>query len=327
MTSQGYFFEIRDLLTQFVAAFDNVVIKRYNKNRELQNKIQVRYVYSPKERVMFDLVNKAQNITIPVVAVSIGSISRSNDRVFNKVPGFYFQRRSTDAESYSTTTSYMRSPVPIDIAVNMSILTKYQSDMDQILSNFVPYNNPYIILSWKIPTDFNLTNLYEIRSEVLWNGSISMSYPMDITATAKYRVTGDTSFIIKGWLFPAAPTEETKNIFQIDANFYNSSGVTLESTYESLSGQTFTYPISTGLLDDVETVSLTGLVLSGFAANTYIAQSVFRPNQLLLTKYPFGIQDTEFLTTVDHASVITFNPLLSSNFYSTTLNTVTAHIK
>lgn len=327
MTSQGYFFEIRDLLTQFVAAFDNVVIKRYNKNREVQSKLQVRYVYSPKERVMFDLVNKTQNITVPVVAVSIASISRASDRVFNKVPGFYFQRRSTDTEPYGTTTSYMRTPVPIDINVSMSILTKYQSDMDQIISNFVPYNNPYIILSWKIPTDFNLTNLYEIRSEVLWGGSIAMAYPIDIAANVKYRVTADTTFTIKGWLFPAAPTEETKNIFQIDANFYNSSGVTLESTYDSLSGETFTYPVSTGLLDDMETVSLTGFVLSGFAANTYIAQSVFRPNQSLLIKYPLGIQNTEFLTTADYASISAFNPALSANFNSTTQNTITARIK
>lgn len=326
MTNQGYFFEIRDLLTQFIAALDSVIIKRYNKNREIQNKIQVRYVYSPKERVVFDLVNKTQNITIPVVAISIGSISRANDRVFNKVPGFYFQRRSTDTEPYSTTTSYMRTPVPIDIVVNMSILTKYQSDMDQIISNFVPYSNPYIILSWKIPADFNLSNLYEIRSEVIWNGSIALSYPTELAAGSKFRVTGDTSFTIKGWLFPAAPDEETKNIFQIDANFYNSSGVTLESTYESLSDETFTYPVSTGLMSDMETVSLTGFVLSGYAANTNIAQSVFRPNQLLLTKYPFGIQNAEFLTNVDYMSVFTFNPALSTSFNSTTQNTLTAQI-
>ena len=53
-------------------------------------------------------------------------------------------------------------------------MTKFQTDMDQILSNFIPYNNPYIILSWKVPTDLSPSGFaipQEIRSEVLWSGS------------------------------------------------------------------------------------------------------------------------------------------------------------
>ena len=32
MKDYTYFFELKDLLTQFVAAFDDTTIKRYNKN-------------------------------------------------------------------------------------------------------------------------------------------------------------------------------------------------------------------------------------------------------------------------------------------------------
>jgi hypothetical protein len=67
----------------------------------------------------------------------------------------------------------------------MSIITKFQSDMDQILSNFVPYTNPYIILSWRVPEEI-VSNGFafpqEIRSEVLWDGNITMGYPTDIAA-------------------------------------------------------------------------------------------------------------------------------------------------
>ena len=245
-------------MTQFVAAFDDVIIRRYNMNRVVDSQVHVRYVYAPKERVLFDLTNKAQNITIPVISVSIASISRANDRVFNKIPGFYFSKSSSDTAPASATSGFFRTPVPIDITVNMSVITKYQTDMDQILSNFIPYANPYIIISWKIPSEFNLVNRYELRSEVLWSGSVNLQYPVELPSTEKFRIVGDTSFTIKGWLFPATPTSNVTNVFYIDANLYNSASVTLSSTYASLSGSTYTYAPSALLTDDVETVSLSG---------------------------------------------------------------------
>lgn len=252
----SYHFEIKDLITQFVNAFDNIVIKRFDITRTAKSNIQVRYVYSPKQRVMYDLVNKAQNLTVPVVAISISNVSRDETRVFNKIGGFYYSQGDRIGNE-TTKSDFYKSPVPVNITINMSILTKFQTDMDQIVSNFVPYNNPYIIISWKVPEDMvegGFSSPQEIRSEVLWNGSIALSYPTDITASEKYRIVGDTSFTIKGWLFgdPAFPAS---NIFYIDNNFYNASLLT-EMTYETLSTQTFTYPASSGLASDLEIVPI-----------------------------------------------------------------------
>ncbi len=72
-------------MTQFIAAFNDVTINRYNKDREVKDKIHVRYVYAPKQRVLHDMVNKNQHITLPAIAVSIGGISRDSTRVFNKI--------------------------------------------------------------------------------------------------------------------------------------------------------------------------------------------------------------------------------------------------
>ena len=62
MKKEAFHFEIKDLLTQFIAAFDDVVIKRHNKNRQAKQEIEVRYVFAPKQRVMYDIINKAQNL-------------------------------------------------------------------------------------------------------------------------------------------------------------------------------------------------------------------------------------------------------------------------
>jgi len=217
--AQAFSFEIKDLLIQFVAAFDDIIIKRYNENRQEVNKVQVRYLYSPKQRVLYDIVNRSQNLTLPVVAVSISNVSRDNDRVFNKLAGFYVNKTSTEQDR-GFSSSYLRTPVPVNIGINMSIVAKYQSDMDQILSNFIPYNDPYIIISWKIPAEAGLTLQHELRSEVLWNGDVSLSYPTDIAATDKYRIVADTSFTIKGWLFKDLKDNEVSNVFFINSNFY-----------------------------------------------------------------------------------------------------------
>ena len=45
------------MLTQFVAAFDDIVIGRFNKDREEKDRINARYIYAPKQRVLHDLIN------------------------------------------------------------------------------------------------------------------------------------------------------------------------------------------------------------------------------------------------------------------------------
>jgi hypothetical protein len=188
-----YNFEVKDLLTQFAAAFDDIVIKRYNATRESKEEISVRYVLGPKERVMYDIVNKAQNLTLPVIAINPTSISRDSSRVFNKLDGFYNYKN----EAYLNT---IKTPVPINITVSVSILARYMQDMDQIVSNFIPYANPYIIISWKEPLGLT-TETFEIRTEVLWDGNINLTSPTDLTYSDKFRITADTTFTIKGWLF------------------------------------------------------------------------------------------------------------------------------
>jgi hypothetical protein len=219
MNNTPYHFEIKDVMIQFVSAFDNIIIKRYNKGRSEQDQIHVRYAYSPKQRVIHDLVNKSRHITLPVVAVNISNVSRDPNRVFNKIAGSYHPAQTYlgSVSANLPTTNYLPQPVPINIDINMSILTKFQTDMDQIISNFIPYNDPYIVLSWKVPNAFVQTE-QEIRSEVLWNGNINIVYPTDLAANSPYRISADTSFTIKGWLF-REKQNDTGNIFVINTYF------------------------------------------------------------------------------------------------------------
>ena len=211
-----------------MSAFDETIVKRYNSKRQPTKSFQPRYVYAHKQRVVHDIINKSQHIQLPVVAISVDSIARDPGRVFNKIDGFQFP------QSYSVDTigrQYDKVPPvnPVNIEVTMSILTKYQNDLDQIITNFAPYTNPYIILSWRIPQAERSLDpfidkdapIQELRSEVLWNGTINMSYPKDLRADSPYRVSADTGFIIKGWLFTKPPETAVGTIFDIESNFVN----------------------------------------------------------------------------------------------------------
>lgn len=239
MTKETFHFEISDLIYQFLAAFDQVIIKRFSVNRVPGQNIQVRYVYSPKQRVLFDLTNPGQNITLPVVAITMGSVSRDGERVFNKTAGFYTPGGLRDKQS-SSVTNFFRTPIPVNITINMSILTRYQTDLEQILSNFIPYNNPYIIVSWKVPTGYNLPFTQEIRTEILWGGQVNINYPVDVNGGQKAQIVADTSFTIKGWLFPYAE-QPIKNIFKITSNITatNADTVLEYGNYFTLTGINF----------------------------------------------------------------------------------------
>lgn len=256
MLQQSYHFEIKDLIASFIDAFDGTVIRRFNKNRDAESQIKVRYLYAPKQRVLFDIVTPGQNLTLPVVAITITGLNRDENRVFNKIAGFYVNQ-ATRIEDSSAQTSYFRTPTPVDIGINMSILTRYQTDMDQILSNFIPFNNPYIIISWQIPTAYNLAVPQEIRSEVLWNGTVNLNYPVDQDPNSKSLIVADTSFTIKGWIFPAE-SPDVKNIFYINTDLNAAGpGVSLNyDNYANLEAQSFTTNSPNSAFQNTDTISI-----------------------------------------------------------------------
>ena len=253
MKNYTYNFEIKDLLTQFVAAFDDTVIKRFNRAGAPEQEVEVRYVFAPKQRIMHDVVNKAQNLQLPVVAVNLTSVSYDTDRVFNKLHNF-------DNASGVNSASSIRTPTPVNLTVNMSILCRYMQDMEQILSNFVPYADPYIVLAWKEPVSDALdSDVIEIRTEVLWDQNINLNTPTETTYSDKFRIIADTSFTIKGWLF--RNQNETSNpIYFIENNFINTSPTySFNQALTSLEYEAFFDSLTADAGYDIDTISLSGI--------------------------------------------------------------------
>ena len=197
MNQYTYDWEIQTLMTMFMNSMSDIVIKRFNVHKQPQDQIKTRLVYAPKQRVLADLLDRDQNLQLPVMACYIGGITRDNNRVFNKILG-NFQQTANGTTAYNE-----KMPLPIDLAINVSIMTRYQADMDQIVSHLIPYINPYFTVSWRTPGRPD----HEIRSNVFWNGNVNITYPMDLGATQVARVVADLSFTFKGWMFQAKGDE------------------------------------------------------------------------------------------------------------------------
>jgi hypothetical protein len=260
-----HYFEVKDLVTQFVAAFDSVVVGRF-KGRTKESEHNVRYVHAPKQKVLHDLVNKAQHITVPVISSYVTSISRDESRVESKNLGHYIN--SGKQYSYE-----IPQPVPVNIGVSMSIITRYQDDMDQILANFIPYVNPYIIISWKLPDEFAPSIGTELRSEVLWDENISITQPIDMGEGGKYRNIAETTFIIKGWLFKRHPENPIGNIYEVDTKYYPISSMSQYTStdldvYDSRSLSS--YPVITETLDDTVVIDDNYVLINNTVDNIVI---------------------------------------------------------
>lgn len=224
MKSYAYDFEIETLVTQFISALDDVIVKRYNKQREPEQQIKVRFVYAPKQRVLNDLLDKAQNIQLPVVACYIQGLGRDANRVVNKIQGSY---QSIPGSSGQAT--HEQQPLPVDLQMGVTVMTRFQSDMDQILSSILSYFDPYIVVSWRTPGRPN----NEIKSQIIWGGNAQIAYPYDINSAQNARVVADLSFTIKGWLFKAKDTDGVGLIETIHTLYSNGdSGIPCEYTVD-----------------------------------------------------------------------------------------------
>lgn len=217
-------------MTQFTAAFDDTTVYRYTKAGVPKEKIKVRYVFGPKQRVMYDIVNQDKNITLPAISMEHKNLKRDSTRI-------QFKDQKYSRPNYSIgSVSKVPTPIPVSMDVEVMIASPIKEDIDQIATNIVAFFNPYLIISWKVPEEFGMDFIDELRTEVTWSGSIDWENPLNITNTDKYIVVASTSFSVKGWIFP--PTESTvAPIYVINSNFVALSSETNIYSYNSLVNQ------------------------------------------------------------------------------------------
>lgn len=210
MENYTFNFEVRRSILHFMSALDGGVVKRYDKDQNVKDTIAVNYLYGPKERILHDIIDESEHIKLPVVSVMMTSLERDNNRVKEKIDGRIEHRKSYNKEEILK----IPSPIPININFDVTIISKYQMDLDQILSNFIPYSDPYFIVQIQEPFTEEALNC-----KVLWNGNVTLDNPKDLSNTDPYRhLMANTSFTFEGYMFKEKAQPQGR-ICKIDTDF------------------------------------------------------------------------------------------------------------
>ena len=241
MKQTPYNFELKEIVAQFSAAFDDITLKRFNNDRVSQGLVKVPFIYMPKKRVMQDVINKEKAYPLPVIGLIIGGVQYNTERERNKQLPFNLRQTSGGIVPIVHAT-------PIDITINMTIVAKYQNDIDQIVQNFGTVTNPYVYLGWKIPFGAGTDQIYEINVPVIWDGSLNLDYNVsNLSETTKDFITCETSFIIQSWWFKTVDlTAANKPILYVGADFdaVNAFPLVTEENYQEFIDSSKTENIS-----------------------------------------------------------------------------------
>lgn len=186
---RNYNSEMVSSLSQVLDVFNDIIIDRRDGHNTVQKLITVACVNGGRSRILKSLENKNKTLQLPLIAVTMGGFRRDSSRAHELNSGVLSQTSWYDVG--------FNAPVPINIEYEITVVTKYHADLDQILANFCTMFNPDIYTVVPHP---KIIGEY-IKSQLIWSGDVSKTYP-DNEDTAPARYIATTSFTHKSWLFP-----------------------------------------------------------------------------------------------------------------------------
>jgi len=242
--------EIRSATGQLLDAFDNIKIKRTiisDNGTSFIKEIAVPCVYGPRSRVIKALENRNATLKPPITAISMTGLSRDQRRVHSN-------NRILDFKTGDNVNLDHNIATPITISYQLEIICKYMKDFEQILDNFIAIMNPDIYIAWQSPAG-------NVKSQVIWQGDISINNAENVDKRSPYRISGTTNFIIKTWIFPGTGpyAEDGKRIKSINYNNYETEE---DISNENVFSRWYDNTSYTASMDDFYDMIKDGLITS-----------------------------------------------------------------
>jgi len=153
MFEHFYYEIIRKTITAFGALFNNIYIKHKNKDGDVVSTIKVPIAYGPTQKFLARLkespdLNKPIQVTTPRMSMEIIALSYNAQ---NK--GVQTQTFIARDDNGKPRKSYL--PVPYTLNLELSIFTKLEDDMLQIVEQILPYFQPSYIVSITVVDEIN----------------------------------------------------------------------------------------------------------------------------------------------------------------------------
>jgi hypothetical protein len=153
MFEHFYYEAIRKTVIAFGTLFNNIYIKHKNNEGNIVSTQKVSFAYGPTQKFLARLeqspdLNKPIQITTPRMSMEIVGLSYDSQRKGGTMRAF----TATD-DNNKPRRSYL--PVPYNINFELSIFTKLEDDMFQIVEQILPYFQPHYTITITLIEEIN----------------------------------------------------------------------------------------------------------------------------------------------------------------------------
>ena len=270
-----YFYHeiLRRTIISFGTLFNGIEIKHEDSNDKTVSVIQVPLAYGPTQKFLARLqqspnLNKPTQITLPRMSFEFIGLQYDGSRKVTTTQTF---TSSTVGISTQVRKAYM--PVPYNMAFELSVFTKLNDDMLQIVEQILPYFQPAYTLSVDL-----VETLGEKRDIPVIIESVNMQDDYEGDYTTRRSLLYTFRFTAKTYLFgpiPSAAESQKDLIKKVSIGYVaDAKAKTRDLTYTVLPRATKNYDgdVATNLTNDISLANTEVTVndASTIADNTYI---------------------------------------------------------
>jgi hypothetical protein len=269
-----YFYNeiFRKTIVSFGSLFNDITIKHKDSSGSNVSVIKVPLAYGPTQKFLARLeqspdLNKPVQITLPRMSFELVGISYDGSRKSSTVQTFLSPSVSDGTQQRKT---YL--PVPYNLDFELSIFTKLNDDMLQIIEQILPYFQP----AYNITIDL-VSEIGEKRDVPVILNSISMSDDYEGDFSQRRSLIYTLRFTAKTYLFGPSSSVSTDIIKKVSIGLISgdsTSTPTREVVYsiEPRATKNYTGNITTNLSKNISNIDTLVEVndASSIAVNTYI---------------------------------------------------------
>lgn len=274
-----YFYHeiLRRTVISFGSLFNDVSIKHKNSSDEVTSVIKVPLAYGPTQKFLARLeqspdLNKPIQITLPRMSFEFIGLTYDSTRKVTTTQTFL-----TVSDDNKTQEKKAYMPVPYNMQFELSIMTKLNDDMLQIVEQILPYFQP----SYNLTVDL-VKEIGEKRDIPVVLDSITMSDDYEGDFSTRRVLIYTLRFTAKIYLFGPISSASGDIIKKVSIGYISasSSGVAARTggrdlTYSITPRATknYTGTITTNLVNDISLVdtSIEVVDASSILENSYIA--------------------------------------------------------
>ena len=192
MEFQSYNAELGVSNLLFSQCFRNIRIE-HTENDGSKRQQLVQCMLGQRSRILKGLENpdKRGNMRLPMIIINRTGYSRNGERLNNL-------HNEVKYELGPASRKYqLMTPVPVDIDYEVSIVSKYPSDIDKIASNFMVFFNSDIYVSCEHPKYEGL----KMNNQIVMQDSVSEDHPDELDSSQDDLTIATFQFVFKTYLF------------------------------------------------------------------------------------------------------------------------------